>query len=189
MFSGVILCILMGVGGYLAFMDATSDNIIYDFKSEEFWSLATIFKLLIVVHMCVYMPIDFSLMKESMLKLYYEDEREISEWFNIISSIITLMTALAIAAVLLETTEKAFGLVMSLTGGICGSIIVFILPGIFSFISFSSPSKQIVQEPEPQILHPAVYDNYILAASVFSVIIGISVFVLTLYEVISNPSL
>ena len=171
-------------------MDATSDNIIYDFKSEEFWSLATIFKLLIVVHMCVYMPIDFSLMKESMLKLYYEEESEISEWFNIISSIVTLMTALAIAVVLLETTEKAFGLVMSLTGGICGSIIVFILPGLFSFISFSSPPKQFVQEPEPQILHPAaVYDNYILVASVFTVIIGISVFVLTLYEVITNPSL
>ena len=76
-------------------------------------------------------------MRESLHKLYQWEENDITDEAHIISTSLSLLAAVGLSILLLETTANAFIKVLSIAGGVCGSIIVFILPGLIAAVTFS----------------------------------------------------
>lgn len=143
--AGASLCTIMGLAGYLAFMETTEDNIIYNFTSDTFWSLVTVFKLAIVLHLCFYIPMEFVVMRQCVYTLLQWEAQEVSTEALISLTLILLGAALGTGVLLLETTEKAFGLVLAISGGICFSTLVFILPGIITLVLFWPKNNKELQ--------------------------------------------
>lgn len=133
---GGLLCTIMGLAGYLAFMDQVEDNIIYSFTTDNFWSLVTIFKLAIVFHLCFYIPMEFVVMRQCVYTLLQWRADEVSTEAHVITTLSLLFSGLGMGVALLETTEKAFVLVLAISGGICFSTLVFILPGLIAIVAF-----------------------------------------------------
>lgn len=61
--TGTIVCIIMGISGYLAFGSHTNANILTNFTGVHLYSFVNIFKMLIVVHLTLYIPNDFIVMR------------------------------------------------------------------------------------------------------------------------------
>ena len=85
---------MMGIAGYMAFMDKVDDNIIYSFHSDDFWSFVTLFKLAVVLHLCFFIPLEFVIMRKSFNTLLQWNDGDISYEAHLISSIGLLLTAL-----------------------------------------------------------------------------------------------
>lgn len=179
--AGGGLCTLMGLAGYLAFMDTTEDNIIYNFTTENFWSVVTLFKLAIVLHLCFYIPMEFVVMRQCVYTLLQWDAEEVSTEALIGLTLSLLFASLGVGVALLETTDKAFGLVLAISGGICFSTLVFILPGVIAFVLFWPKNEKEREE--------LTSDNKLdIGMGIFVTLFGTAILVFTIIDVMFlNP--
>ena len=63
--SGYLAILIMGLGGYLVFGDNTEEIIVTNFKGHY----ADVFKILVIVHLILYTPLDFVILRHSILKV------------------------------------------------------------------------------------------------------------------------
>eukprot|EP01035_Chromulina_nebulosa_P017271 gene17271-22805_t len=94
---GSFMCVAMGIAGYLSFKDLTDGIILDNFEGPQF----DFFKVMVATHLILYIPVNFIIMRYSIIKL-------------------ALNKRLA--------SGDAFSIILDLTGGISGSITSFILP-------------------------------------------------------------
>lgn len=62
---GYFMCIGMGLGGYLSFTNSTDGLIVNNFSGHY----ADFFKILLIVHLVLYIPVEFIVMRQCLLKL------------------------------------------------------------------------------------------------------------------------
>lgn len=125
---GTSMCIIMGLAGYLSFRENTNGIILENFQGHQF----DFFKVMVVLHLILYIPVDFVIMRYSIVKLILNKKSEdLSSILHIIitisllcftTSLICLLNAIGLAS------GDAFSLILDITGGISGSIISFIIP-------------------------------------------------------------
>jgi len=127
------------------------------FRSESFFSAPSLFKLLIVMHLLIYIPQviycpvytfilykfkhiskmqEFVVMRSSMYQILgWESVTDIA---HVALTVATLALAVLLACYLIVNTDNAFQFVISLSGGVCSSIIVFIMPGLMAASIYGS---------------------------------------------------
>lgn len=129
---GGISLILMGLGGYLSFGDDVNGMILNNFNGSNGYD---IFKIFLLIHMCLFIPVDFMVMRHSIAKLIGYSNGTIT---NLNLHIIATIFFLVLPAIVVLSFKAsgisqgvAFGVILDITGGIGGSLISFILPGLF----------------------------------------------------------
>jgi len=125
---GALMCTTMGIAGYLSFESNTKENILSNFTTSPF----DFFKMMVVCHICAYIPVNFMIMRYSVVKLTMHMK---SEALPLVKHVLitvfllgfTTAFALGMIAVGLGAGE-AYGLTLDITGGVGSSITGFIMP-------------------------------------------------------------
>jgi uncharacterized membrane protein len=135
--SGLFMCFLTAIFGYFSFKEATKSNILLNFGG----TVGVIFKLLVVVHLILYIPGDFVIMRCSCLKLIRVEDKTLSNVKFILVSVCLLCLVTVLATVLqIYYTGEALSMVLDITGGLAGSMIYFILPGLSGIVLMKNDS-------------------------------------------------
>lgn len=140
--AGLSMCLLMGLTGYFMFGDSTESIIINNFHGHY----ADPFKLLIVIHLILYIPLDFTILRHSLLKLCGISSGSLVSTVLHVAFSVGILAAVTAATLLLYsaglTSGAAFSLVLNLAGGIAGSLTSFALPAAF-YLANMPPSGSL----------------------------------------------
>lgn len=139
---GCVMCLGLGIAGYLFFRQDTEGVIVDNFTAPGF----EFFKVMIVMHLIFYLPAGFVIMRYSAVKLMFNKiSTELPPLIHTVISLALVGFLLLLVIFLLSTglsSGAAFSLVLNLTGGIAGSLTSFILPtAIYIKISTSLENK------------------------------------------------
>ena len=127
--SGIALCTAMGLGGYLAFCEETNDNVLNSFKSDDFFSGPTLVKIMAVVHLILYIPREFFVIRNAVYGLLAWNDG-VTDIAHVLVSLCILFQGVSVTVFLLEKTTNPFYKVISLSGGVGGSILILVIPGL-----------------------------------------------------------
>jgi amino acid permease len=129
--SGFLLCAIMGIAGYLSFGANTEGIILSNFTGHY----ADFFKVLLVVHLTLYIPIDFVSMRHCTVKFYGIESGNIDSlslhiiWTFVLLAIPTLVMLMLRYAGF--SSGEAFSFVLDFSGGLAGSLTSFVFPAAF----------------------------------------------------------
>lgn len=127
---GTLMCMCMGMVGYLSFRGSTEDEILDNFSGDSF----DIFKVMVVLHLIFYIPTNFVIMRYSVVKVWYADgtkAENLSLSAHLTVSLLLILISSGAVLILFGCklgSGGAFGFVLNITGGVAGSIPSFILP-------------------------------------------------------------
>lgn len=126
--AGTILCVLMGLVGYYCFGEDTEGMILDNFPGHAF----DFFKLMVVTHLILYIPVNFIIMRYSVTKILFSMRSEQMAWYQHFLLTIALLVGTTLLVMLMWATGmasgKGFSLILNLTGGVAGSLSTLILP-------------------------------------------------------------
>ena len=120
---GSTLCCATGVAGYVAFRDGTKGEILDNFDRSD--DAANFFRVLLILHLILYVPVDFVVMRYSLYKIFGYDMKTSPRRVYVPVSMALLALALGMALI-----TKDFGLVLDLTGGVAGASLYYIVPAV-----------------------------------------------------------
>lgn len=125
---GFIMCFVTGLVGYLSFRDDTQTDILENFTGI----LGSIFKLAVIIQMIFYFPSDYNIMRASLCNLIGWKVDKLSDvwYFTLTVATVGLITVTACLLILYFDNSDCLAVVLELTGGISGSLITFIIPGL-----------------------------------------------------------
>lgn len=127
--SGLVMCIFMGLAGYLSFRDSTNSFILSNFLQR--W--ANIFLILFVIHLIFFTPSEIMVMRYNFCKVALNRRSEDLDWR--LNTVITFFLVAAVVGTVMgiiasgSTNGIAFSLVLNITGGVAASFVSFVLPG------------------------------------------------------------
>jgi len=120
--AGTLMCVTMGVAGYLSFGGDTEGMILDNFPQHGY----DFFKIMVVTHLILYIPVNFVIMRYSLVKMFTGLR---SEHLNVTTHTILTVGLLAavtgIVILLLAVglaSGEAFSLILDITGGIGGKL-------------------------------------------------------------------
>lgn len=119
-FVGACMCAVMGVAGYLSFGDETEGMILDNFHSHGY----DFFKVMVVTHLILYIPVNFVIMRYSIVKMTTGLRSELLSTTT--HSILTIALLFLVTAIVIAlyaaglASGDAFSLILDLTGGIGG---------------------------------------------------------------------
>ncbi len=130
---GACMCFLVGIVGYLSFRNNTQTNILLNFPGV----IGCIFKIALVIHLILYIPGDFVILRAALWKLFDTDVDKQSNTAFVSVTLASILTITFIAIMLqLYSNANNLGLVVDITGGIAGSVLYFIAPGLSAMTLF-----------------------------------------------------
>ncbi|CAM9849692.1 unnamed protein product, partial [Phaeothamnion confervicola] len=118
------------LAGYLAFRDDTDGDILDNFSGN----FVGLFKVLVVVHLCFYIPNEFVVMRHSLCVLFGVEAAAlppltfVAVTVGLLAFMVAVVLALAAAGI---ASGTAFGYILDLVGGVCGSLVSFCFPALF----------------------------------------------------------
>ena len=141
-FTGALLCIIVGIFGYISFGADTDSIIIMNFTS----SYADFFKILIIISLMITTPVYTVSIRYCILKLFGIETGNLeSVTFHAIFTFAILFIVTLIALLLRYSglsAGSAFSLINNFTGGISGSLAGFVLPAAF-YLKVMTPDKDL----------------------------------------------
>lgn len=118
--AGAIMCMIMGLAGYLSFGDDTEGMILDNFHSHGY----DFFKVMVVTHLIFYIPVNFVIMRYSIVKITTGLRSELlASHTHAMLTVVLLFVVTAIVLALLAAglaSGEAFALILNITGGIGG---------------------------------------------------------------------
>ncbi len=137
---GVSMCFLTGFIGYFSFRSSTEADILENFNGV----LGAIFKIAVIVHLLLYIPGDFVVMRYSLFRLFGTSVQNTSDKMYIITTVLMLVTVTISACLLNQfaSSSQSLTIILDITGGICFSIVNFILPGLFAITQLQDDSSK-----------------------------------------------
>ena len=131
---GMIVSIAFGVTGYLSFRDLTESNILLNFSGD----FGAVFKVIVTVHLLLYLPGDYIVMRFSFFRLLGFHPDDISDNLHILGTFTTIFVIMAIVcAMQVYASDNSLAYSLDLTGGIANSLTFFFFPGLISLHSHS----------------------------------------------------
>lgn len=117
---GAAMCMIMGLVGYLSFGADTDGDILDNFPQAGF----DVFKVMVVIHLILYIPSNFVIMRYSIVKLFSgkRSEHLPSRTHTVLTVVLLAATVLMVIALLQLhlSSGLAFSLILNITGGIGG---------------------------------------------------------------------
>lgn len=119
-FAGALMCVVMGLAGYLSFNSATEGMILDNFNQHPY----DFFKVMVITHLVLYIPVNFVIMRYSLVKVFMNTRSELLPATT--HSIITVLLLIGVTAIVLLllalglASGVAFSLILNITGGIGG---------------------------------------------------------------------
>jgi amino acid permease len=127
---GAVMLFSMGLAGYLSFRDETNGEILTNFTAPGF----AFFKCMVIVHLVAYIPIDFVVMRYSVVKLFLGVNAEnLATVYHVSLTLFLLIVAMVTVLCLVATGTASgdlFAHILDFTGGVAGGLGSFIMPGI-----------------------------------------------------------
>jgi hypothetical protein len=114
----------MGLSGYLSFRNCTGNNILDNFPQKKF----DFFQVMICVHLILYIPVNFVIMRYSICKMALNKKSEILPFK--LHTIITISLLAFTTFITVLIGSDGLSTVFNFTGGIGGSINCFVLPSL-----------------------------------------------------------
>ena len=100
---------------------------------------------MVVIHLIAYIPIDFVVMRYSVVKIALGVKAEnLATLYHVSLTIALLIAALVVVEALLATgysSGEAFSLILDFSGGIAGCFIAFLMPGMVYLKLMPSDAK------------------------------------------------
>mmetsp|Transcript_2045 Transcript_2045/g.2747 ORF Transcript_2045/g.2747 Transcript_2045/m.2747 type:complete len:469 (+) Transcript_2045:1-1407(+) len=130
MLLGAFMGLLIGLAGYLSFRGATEGDILDNF----YGTFAALVKFTLVLHLVLYFPTSFVIMRHSFARLFLQ--KDIERFSFIPYAILTLgLLGIPLVGVVMcfahQTSEgETFGRILDFTGGVIGGCGSLALPGI-----------------------------------------------------------
>jgi amino acid permease len=124
--AGTLMCMTMGIAGYLSFNNDTEGMILDNFNTHPY----DFFKVMVVTHLILYIPVNFVIMRYSLVKVFMETRSELLPVFT--HSVITIGLLAGVTAIVLLllalglASGVAFSLILNITGGIGGTYYITI---------------------------------------------------------------
>jgi sodium-coupled neutral amino acid transporter 11 len=119
-FSGAGMCMIIALVGYLSFHDDTEGEILDNFPQSGY----DIFKVMVVIHLILYIPTNFVIMRYSVVKLCLQQRSELlpQNLHTAITIVLLGITVFTVIALLQAGLSNgvAFSLILNITGGIGG---------------------------------------------------------------------
>lgn len=152
---GVTMCFLTGIFGYLYFKEDVEVNILQNYGGK----VGAFFKLLLVLHLILYIPGDYIIMRSSFWKIFHRDIENENAIFFYTTTILSVFFLTFIAIILVEFGEETIlSEVIDVTGGLAGSIMYFIIPSLVGMRERENKKnvgdkeeRRIEKESEPEI--------------------------------------
>eukprot|EP00750_Incisomonas_marina_P026233 INCI5885.4.p1 GENE.INCI5885.4~~INCI5885.4.p1 ORF type:complete len:495 (-),score=96.30 INCI5885.4:2098-3582(-) len=136
---GALLCMITGFAGYFSFLNFVDGEILDSFPDSDI--PAQVFRIFLVVHLILYYPVHFAIMRHSLAKLFGQDVLQMELKFYIP---ITVIPNLICLGVVMATQQ--FYVIVDLTGGIGGTLLYFIFPGILAIVLLTREGSDIVEK-------------------------------------------
>lgn len=201
-FVGVFMCFVTGLVGYLSFRDDTETNILMNFTGP----VGAIFKLALVIHLILYIPGDFVILRASLWRLFSVDVNKQSNSLFVVTTLssIGIITMVAILLQVYCANSNALNLVVDITGGMGGSLVYFIVPGLMGIKLYIEKQQEqqnaiknsTINNPLAAIdgehknsgndedlsvsSHNAIYNSTLLFKSIALLIFGSFIFIIVL---------
>ena len=138
MVIGTLMCMTTGLVGYLCFQNNTEQNILENFNTP----LGAVFKMGLAIHLILFIPGDFVILRMSLYKMFDMDPLTVSN-MNFIGTTLGGITTITICAIMMQLYYggNALNIVVDFTGGVSGSIIYAIIPGILGMTLFKEDTS------------------------------------------------
>jgi amino acid permease len=128
-FLGAAMCAMMGIAGYLSFSGDTEGMILDNFPQHGY----DFFKVMVVTHLILYIPVNFVIMRYSIVKIFTGMRSELLPTTTHTLLTTFLLVATTATVILLLSlglaSGVAFSLILNITGGIGGEFHIII--GLF----------------------------------------------------------
>ena len=151
---GVLMCFFTGLIGFLSFGEDTQTNILQNFHGP----VGAVFKVALIVHLLLYIPGDFVILRHSLLNMFNIDvaTQPNSTFVGTTLGAMLLVTFIAIMLQLFLASTNSLAIVVDITGGIAGSMLFFVLPGLCGMKQFrpltnGSSSSEAQTQAQAQI--------------------------------------
>lgn len=130
---GSVMCVVMGVAGYLSFGSSTEGMILDNFQQSGY----DFFKVMVVTHLIMYIPVNFVIMRYSLVKITTGKRSELLDTTtHSILTIVLLVIVTVIVLLLLGlgfASGDAFSLILNITGGIGGKSTCVVFSGYLTY--------------------------------------------------------
>ena len=140
--AGALLNFAIGLVGYLSFTTQTQSNILSNFTAQGY----DVFQILLVLHLLMYIPGDLIILKYNLVKLVSGKKSEDLPFYTnflIVVIILAIILGTVLGAISSgQTTGFIFSAVLNITGGIGGSTLSFILPGLLYIKVFDNQADR-----------------------------------------------
>jgi solute carrier family 38 (sodium-coupled neutral amino acid transporter), member 11 len=160
------MCVVMGISGYLAFRQYTDGDILDNFTTHSF----DVFKLFVCVHLILYIPLNFVIMRYSIVSLITGKRSELLPTMTHSAVSVTLLFLTTLAALMLTryglSSGQAFSVILNITGGVGGSLSTFILPAAI-YLKIVPPSSGNECDVEDDNVHNAGPSSSAVGKSTF----------------------
>ncbi len=131
---GTAMCFVTGLMGYLSFGSATKSNVLENFDS----AVGAAFKLVVALHLILYIPGDFVILREALWKIYDVNVHQQSDTQFVVLTLLLILsiTAIAVLLQLYASNSDALAIVIDVTGGMAGSVLYFTIPAVIGLKLF-----------------------------------------------------
>lgn len=123
------LSAVAGLVGYISFRDVTYSNILNSFPENGYW----VFKFYMLIQFLMLAPFDFNILRNSLLRIVFGIHRQYKlPWkFDLVFTVVLLLSLVAVAVALISYSPSlSFGLILSITGALGGSLSKFVFPAV-----------------------------------------------------------
>ena len=121
-YLGALMCAIMGIAGYLSFGKDTDGEILDDFPQHSY----DFFKIMVVTHLILYIPVNFVIMRYSLVKVFMQKRSELLPYTThtiITVALLALVTFVVLVLLFMGLASGvAFSLILNITGGIGGRL-------------------------------------------------------------------
>ena len=137
---GALLCLVMGMAGYGSFRSDTDGEILDNFTTHA----ADPFKILLVAHLIMYIPVDAVVTRDALVKLFITKDTTKDLTFPAHFALTFALLAICTMVVLIIrdaglTKGEAFSAVLDITGSIGGAMLSFTFPALM-FLKVKDPT-------------------------------------------------
>jgi len=125
---GVFMCGATGLFGYISFRQEVQGDILDNFAGPFFYFV----KLLVIIHLILYIPLDFVVLRYSLCKLLNVDLEKMSLTVYISLTVALLSFTCFVVMIIYQSgtgESNGFGYILDLTGGITAPLLGFVAPG------------------------------------------------------------